>query len=587
MLLCVLVVLDAAAQDEGFDAHGFHFVAADADPRDPMTLLRPGDQGELDVSAGLLGEYASRPLVFEPQPGNRDVVLQDLVAANLAVGVSLMRLARIGVEFPMVLSRSGSAGSGALPGDLRISTMVAFAQPQTTGGLGLGLVARLGIPTGDPGAYLGEGGIFGGGGLVGTFEAGSLTASWELGGSLNPKTPIDQRPAPTRGGDQLEGGLGLGWLVDETVGIGIEAHGALALDDAVRTAIGIPAEALLTGRYVDPGGAFLTAGLGVGLGAGAGASPLRVLLGGGFSARSGPGPDGDGDGLVDQDDACPAEPETPNDYRDEDGCPDVLPEVVFVARVEGRDAPDAEVIVTGPDGSISSGQGQVRVRGRPGETFQATARLGACRRGEARVSVVEPGGASHTITILRITGQVLITVTDGVGRPLEGATVRYLTEDPACGSDNTEVIEGRGAHTLGVGEHTILVTAPGYDIHQQTLTIEPGGEISVKAILAPTQVRVEGSTLVLATPIRFAPGSSVLPPEAYTLLAQVATVIQVDGLSVQITGRPDSGSGRALAQARAQAASDQLRALGVSGERLSTATGGSSPAGHIQLRIVR
>ncbi|MDT8325362.1 MAG: OmpA family protein, partial [Bacteroidota bacterium] len=37
------------------------------------------------------------------------------------------------------------------------------------------------------------------------------------------------------------------------------------------------------------------------------------------------GSDSDGDGIVDGEDRCPAEAETRNGYRDEDGCPDALP----------------------------------------------------------------------------------------------------------------------------------------------------------------------------------------------------------------------------------------------------------------------
>lgn len=588
MLLCVFAVLDAVAQDGGFDAHGFHLVAADADPRDPMTFLRPGDLGLLDVSAGLVGEYASQPLVFEPQPGNREVVLEDLIAMNLAIGMSSMQRIRLGIELPVVLSSGGSAASGPAPGDVRISALASILQPRDTGGLGLGLVAGLGIPTGDPQAYLGEGDLSGGGGLVGTYEAGALTASWRLGAQLSPKTPPEQRPAPTQGGDLLDGALGLSWLVEETVGVGIEAHGAVALDSAVRTAIGIPAEALLTGRYIDPSGAFLTAGVGTGLGAGAGASPIRLLLGGGFGLGAGAGPDADDDGLADRDDACPDEPETVNGYRDEDGCADTLPRLVFVAQLEGQPASEALVEVTGPTGAITSGQGEVQVEGRPGDVFYARALLGDCRRGEARIVVADPGGASHPVPILRITGQAMIAVVDGVGRPLEGATVRYLTEDPACSPDNTAVIDGTAAHTLGIGEHQIMATAPGYDIHQQTLTIEAGGQIPVEAVLAPTQIRVDGARLVLATPITFAPRSSVLPPEAHALLSQVATVIEVDGLSMQIVGRPDSGRSTALGLERARAVAAHLEGLGVAAERLiALEASADSRAGHIELRILR
>ncbi len=44
--------------------------------------------------------------------------------------------------------------------------------------------------------------------------------------------------------------------------------------------------------------------------------------------------DGDGDGIMDTEDACPEEPETVNNYKDEDGCPDRLPVRITAERVE-------------------------------------------------------------------------------------------------------------------------------------------------------------------------------------------------------------------------------------------------------------
>lgn len=41
-----------------------------------------------------------------------------------------------------------------------------------------------------------------------------------------------------------------------------------------------------------------------------------------------PPPDTDGDGIIDADDKCPNEAETKNEFRDEDGCPDEIPQEV-------------------------------------------------------------------------------------------------------------------------------------------------------------------------------------------------------------------------------------------------------------------
>ena len=41
-----------------------------------------------------------------------------------------------------------------------------------------------------------------------------------------------------------------------------------------------------------------------------------------------PEPDNDKDGFLDEDDACPNRPETKNNFQDDDGCPDKLPQIV-------------------------------------------------------------------------------------------------------------------------------------------------------------------------------------------------------------------------------------------------------------------
>ena len=53
--------------------------------------------------------------------------------------------------------------------------------------------------------------------------------------------------------------------------------------------------------------------------------------------RGCPVPDTDGDGILDPDDACVEEPETVNEFEDDDGCPDELPQKIkqFTGVIEG------------------------------------------------------------------------------------------------------------------------------------------------------------------------------------------------------------------------------------------------------------
>ncbi|MBX2797185.1 MAG: OmpA family protein [Myxococcales bacterium] len=590
MWLCLLAVIDARAQEGGFDALGFRMPAADADPRDPLTFLRPGAQQALDGSLGFVGGYASRPLVFETEPGQVDAVLSNLVAVDVAAGFAPTRGFRLGVEAPVVLASDGpQGGQPAGLGDLGASVLAMVAHPDSAGGFGLGFTGFVTAPTGDPLRYRGEHGLTGGGGVVGTVEASALTVSWYVGGRFSPSQPVDVRPAPTRGGDVLEGGLHLGLLASERLGFGVEAHGDYAIDPTVRGAIGTPAQALLSARYAAPNGLFWTAGVGTGLGQGAGASPLRAMMGAGLALRGGPPSDLDGDGVVDRLDQCVDVPETINGYVDNDGCADQLPRIEFLAEAPVQEAAEASIVVHRPNGTVVSGKGTVVVEGRPGQPFRATALVGACRAGQVVTEMEATVGTVYQIPVAYVTGQVEVTVRDGAGRALEGTTVRYLTEEIACAPEDTSIKDGEGVHTMGTGPHTLLITAPGYDIHQQEIEVQEGGILTIDAVLSPTQVRVEGDRVAIAAPVLFEAGTSEVSPAVAEVLSQIATLLMTQDLKVRVTGYTDPGGqgGRRLSWARAEAVLSYLRAQGVpAAQMVSNGHTGASDEGHIDVRIL-
>ena len=425
MALWLFLLPSGFAQDGGFDAHGFRFASPDADVRDPITFLRPGDQRTLETSFGLLGEYARQPLRFEPREGEREVLLQDLVAVNVGGGFVPWGPIRLGVELPVVLSSANpAAGVDVQPtvlGDLRLTGMAVLVQPSNASGLGLGLVGHASLPTGDPELWLGEGDVAGGGAFVGTIEADRLAASWRLGARFTPQNPATATGQRTRGGDVFEGAFAMSLLASDSFGVGAEANLALPMAPTVRRAIGIPAEAMLTGRYVhQESGVFLAGGIGTALGAGAGASPVRAVFGGGFALGSGAGADRDGDGLSDAADACIDEPELLNGYRDEDGCPDALPRLVFRADVSaGEGTPVAAIAVTMGNGTVQRGAGEVSVQSRPGQVLVA----------EHQHQMLEPGLADERDGLV---GQLLAEV-DAEHLGPEGARP-LLDDDVAHGA---------------------------------------------------------------------------------------------------------------------------------------------------------
>ncbi len=594
MITLLALLPQASAQDGGgFDAHGFRLSTADADLRDPLTFVRPGDQSGLDWYVGGVVGYASRPLVFEPDPNaERVVALSNVVATNLAAGVVPFDPIRLDLSVPVFLASTGV--DGAQPaglGDLRLSAGAIAAQPEHTGGFGLGLLASLDLPTGDREAYLGEGGLSGDLGVTGTVEADALTASWRFGGRFTTNNAISERPAPTRGGDSIQGALGIGFLATEHVGVTAEAHLTVPIDAAVRTAIGVPAEALLSGRYVLEGGGHVMGGLGVGLGQGAGASPLRIVVGGGFGTGGGPPPDTDGDGLLDNVDLCPDQPEPVNGYKDDDGCPDDLPTLEIIPEQVGGIASDASLLITDAEGRVTEVVGMNKLQGLPGTPYKVEARGGPCALGSADGRIPLEGDGELRFPIVRQEGTVTVSVTDGASRPLEGATVRYVPGEPECGPAEVSrtLTGGKGTDTMGIGTHMVLITAPGYDVHQEEFTLEVNGRHAIVAKLSPTQVRVDGKQIVVAAPITWAEGASELSPAAVPLLAQVASTVLVQQLpTVKVVAYTDAKGkgGKKLSLARAQAVVDHLVSLGIEPDRF-VAEGASGPAkGNAQVELL-
>ncbi len=595
MLIWFLPILDAAAQEGGFDAHGFRLAAADADVRDPLTFLRPGRQESLDLSFGLAGEYAQAPLVFEPPSGGSEVLLQDLVAVNVAAGFAPVRPLRLGIEVPAVLSSanpaSGLSNQPTTLGDLRGTLLASVVQPGEDGGVGLGVVGHVGLPTGDPELWLGEGGLSGGGALVGTVEGGALTVSLQVGARFTPKQEPGARPVPTRGGDVGEAALAIGVKASERFGVSAEAHGDFALDPVVRRAIGVPAEALLSGRYVHaPTGVFVMAGVGTGLTRGAGASPLRAILGAGFGL-GGSAADSDGDGVVNRHDRCPEALEIVNGLDDEDGCPDELPSLSITAGTSSdEERARAKLTVTRPNGTMERAVGDLSLQAVPGARLLAAAQLGSCRLGSLEIEIGALDGQAYEVPVKRVAGPVRVKVSDAAGRPLRGATVRYIVDDPICGSNGSELVDGEGVHEVGVGEHTVLITAPGYDIAQQQFRVRPGEETTLQAVLSPTQVRREGGRLVFTAPLSFERRSTTLTPGTEALFSQIASVMFTDDVKVKVVGYQDAdGGGRQLAWDRAGVVRAALEEIGVPRSMIATHGAAGPPAevdGHVEVRVV-
>jgi outer membrane protein OmpA-like peptidoglycan-associated protein len=165
---------------------------------------------------------------------------------------------------------------------------------------------------------------------------------------------------------------------------------------------------------------------------------------------------------------------------------------------------------------------------------------------------------------------------------MEGAMVRYLTSDPVCAPSDSTLRAGRGMHQVGVGQVTVFVTAPGYDVQQFDLEVTEAERRVIEAVLTPTQVTRRGSQVTLAEPIAFLEGSAIIDEVSTPLLQQLATVILTDDLKdVRVLAWSDGSGGRRQAEARGEAVVAFLESLGVPGDRLSVSAQGTLPKAQV------
>lgn len=570
-----------APAGSGFDAHGFRLAAHDADPRDPLVVSRAGAFDGQNWFVGGVVEYAAQPLIFDT---GRGVVteLDNLVAANLSVGYAPVDRLRLDLALPLFLYGEGTEGAlGAGLGDIRATAQLQLVRPEPrSGGLGTAIVTNLDLPTGRPGDWLGQTTLSGGVGLALTYEMERLTFSAVTSTQLRPNTPLDERPAPTKGGDAFAWGAGVGYLVTEETGLNLEVHGEVAADDEIRTAIGVPVEALLSMRHVRADGGFLTAGIGTGLTRGAGAAPVRLLLGGGFGNAGDTRPgDMDGDGINDYDDRCPATPETINGFLDDDGCRDELPELTFRAIGPGGNVrDDAGLRVSGPEGfETAADTGPVVLGGaevQPDSAWTATASLGACLEGTVEHTM---GTRSTTVDVpmtRKRTGEVTVRVVDAEGQPVDDVVVRFRSEEEPCTPDRfTDFTDGVGVVPVGPGVHFAFVTANGYRVQQKMFSMEPDGtaevEVELEAALAKLDTSDPDHTVItILDKVYFDTGKATIQERSHELLDQVAEVITVNGVTaLEVAGHTDSQGAEAsnleLSQGRAEAVKTYLESKGV------------------------
>ena len=590
-LLLLALTAPATAMAQDIDAHGFSMAPQDGDVRDLISVYRPGRMHFKEWYVTGLLEYARAPLTLVTVPGDGSdpydsVYLDHLVALNIGGGFAVHDRVRIDARLPLYFASFGVDGNyqGVDLGVMRVSVMASILRPhplseKATERIGLGIVPWIDLPTGTQ-QYLNTGLVSGGGKLAGTFTSGAWTVSADAGIQFNPAVDLYN----ITGADTLLAGLGVGYLIKDNLGVNVEGVVQAPLAANTQAGTATPAEMLLSVRNrLDNGGHWL-AGASVGLSQGVGAAQFRLFAGGGFGKITPAAPiivDMDGDGILDEVDTCPEQPETFNQYRDEDGCPDALSGVA-VRAVVGEDTVEGATIVLsgGPDGDTThqSGTEPVVVADlMPGTNMSATASLGSCLEGSG-AAITEEGREVPLMVRLepKLDARLVVMVRDQDNKPIPTATLRWQGEDASCLPEGDFQVDdkGDGAQDVGAGSHQLIATAPGYSTHIEDVTLNSGESLTVQVVLKSSKVRVEKKQIVILEKVYFETAKAVIKPESFDLLDEVAAIIRANPQvgRVEIAGHTDSQGGDQynleLSDDRAKSVRDYLVNKGVKSERL-------------------
>ena len=534
-----------------------------------------GPQG---LGGQLLFNNAQDPFVYRyDDPDREEIKVLDSVS-TLDLGL-FYRLgpARLGVALPLHLGADGyglDTAGGHVLGDMRIDGKVEFLD-RTEDPLGLGMSVKLGLPTGNGRAWLGEPGT--------TFTGQVNLAAGKrqvLAANLGMQVGASDTFDDITWGNRLVWGVGVSSPIVDPVWLSAELNGDYLLGSA--NAPGrAPMEALLAARANPWADLVATVGVGTGLSQGIGAPDLRFVVGLGWVAGRSAGPstlstgsDRDGDGIADAADLCPDQPEDFNGQADTDGCPDgdLTPTVVKVRNPAGALVADAtiELLSGGETGKWVAADGQfarslppgaytARVSAEGHETATQGFEIPVAPRNE-QVLVLQPLAAMGTVTF---------NVTDPDGNPV-AATARV----PGSSIVIDIGPDGVGKATVPAGTHGFVVSSPGFGSAQRAIEVKSKGSAAVDVTLRGSRVKLTADRILILDKVFFELDSATIKPESFPLLDEVLiTLLDHPELTqVEVQGHTDDQGSESynqeLSEKRAQAVVHYLVASGVDGRRL-------------------
>jgi outer membrane protein OmpA-like peptidoglycan-associated protein len=305
-------------------------------------------RGHLRLAAGLVNDYAYKPLVLYSADGQEQAaIVEHQVFWHLGAAVTLFNKLKIGLDFPLAIYNSGDTGSieggqagtrddfvfdaphGRPLGDLRLTgTYKVFGAYKQV--LTVAAGASIYLPTGDTASYTGDDSVrfmpFG----LAAGSKGILTYAGKLGIMIRPGAAEGGGFDDASGSELSFGVSGGARIMGGKLVVGPEIYGTTVFTEfASNRATAV--DVLLGGHYVLPKlgplpeGFRAGAALGPGLSHGIGTPVLRFVASvewvAPYTDVIAKPSDRDGDSVLDKEDACPEEPgvRSPNPRRN--GCP--------------------------------------------------------------------------------------------------------------------------------------------------------------------------------------------------------------------------------------------------------------------------
>lgn len=296
-------------------------------------------RGSFDPTFSLVGLYAANPLeraslatASGASPPTFPRGAQWSADATVAVGIG--ERVQAGFALPVVLGSDvrGPAAVARGMGDLALVAKYTLRAPRPPFGVGLAVVQRVTIPTGEPATLAAEPGAVSETRMIGEGALGALRAAVSAG--LRLRAVRAEIGCEVSGGPETCASRPLHSLpLGASVAFGsgqqrrsvhwkfwVDASGRVALGSSDADAFGARTLRAGLGASIAVGEMWFGAGVDRALLQAASASPLRAWMGVAFAPDARSRGDADGDGVAN--DLCEDLPEDRDGFQDDDGCPD-------------------------------------------------------------------------------------------------------------------------------------------------------------------------------------------------------------------------------------------------------------------------